>query len=86
MNFYKKRLFKAIIFSLLISIIWGVKYDCHNNGRPILTRTRSRPYQLSFQCLCPFDFFGPDCNDHRSLFCLFTNTTLDGYDPERQWA
>ena len=56
----------AMIFVYVVCIlalsVTAKHLQCKNGVRTILTRTREEPYLFEYKCLCPFNFFGPDCN------------------------
>lgn len=53
---YNRMIYQVLISSLILAI--HAELYCQNQGRPILTRTKTPPYRLTYQCLCPFDFYG----------------------------
>lgn len=53
----------------------SVALQCKNGAKPILTRTRSQPFLLEYKCLCPFNFFGPDCDYYRKMFCYISSSS-----------
>lgn len=51
-----------VLLPFLLALSLSAKLDCKNGGVLMLARTRAQPFSLDYKCLCPFNYFGSDCN------------------------
>ncbi len=63
---------------LLCFIMYSAKAIRCKEGAPILTRVqKNNTLELKSQCLCPIDYFGPGCRQHRGIRCYLTKKSIN---------
>ena len=63
---------------LLCLIFYSTDAILCKEGVPVLTRVSiNNTSQLKYQCLCPVDYFGPGCRQHRGIKCYLTKKSMN---------